>query len=214
MTKPFDPYKTLGVDRASDGPTIRKAYRKKAKTMHPDAGGDRKEFEAISRAVAILDDPAKRERFDRTGSVEDDAIQSPYHDALGIIMPLISAGVVAWATNPDLAADLEKRSLFTEVLSALRKHRGEVTAEIDKSQRIMDKMRKLAKRTSIKAGNSSPIALAMEGEARRIDSALEPARRRLLAIDTAIELVKEHKFDPDKSPDFRGPTQHFIFTFS
>jgi curved DNA-binding protein CbpA len=197
VTKPFDPYKVLGVPRDADAPTVRKAYRRKAKATHPDAGGDREAFQQAARAVAILDDPAKRERYDRTGSTEDDPIQSPYHDALAIIMPIIANGVHAWAANPDRTQDLETRPVMADLMGVLAKMRSEQLAEVDKAQRGIDKLRKLAKRTRRKDGTTSPIALAMEGEARRIETILEPMRRKMAGINAAIELVKEHKFDPE-----------------
>jgi DnaJ-class molecular chaperone len=62
-------YKTLGVTRSASDDEIRKAYRKLAKTCHPDTNpGDKaaeERFKAISRAYAILGDPAKRKRYDQ-----------------------------------------------------------------------------------------------------------------------------------------------------
>jgi curved DNA-binding protein CbpA len=214
MTKPFDPYKVLGVPRDADTPTVRKAYRRMAKTTHPDAGGDCEAFQQAARAVAILDDPAKRERYDRTGSVEDDPVQSPYHDALAIIMPIIAAGVQAWASDPINTCDIEKITLFVNLRDALEKMRSGQLAEVDKAQRGIDKLRKLAKRTRRKDGTTSPIALAMEGEARRIETVLEPMRRKMAGIDAAIALVKDHKFDPEKASQVILPIQVGGFIWS
>jgi len=62
-------YKILGVSQAASDDEIRKAYRKLAKTCHPDTNpGDKaaeERFKAISRAYAILGDPAKRKRYDK-----------------------------------------------------------------------------------------------------------------------------------------------------
>jgi DnaJ-class molecular chaperone len=62
-------YKTLGVTQAASDDEIRKAYRKLAKTCHPDTNpGDKaaeERFKAISRAYAVLGDPAKRKRYDK-----------------------------------------------------------------------------------------------------------------------------------------------------
>jgi DnaJ-class molecular chaperone len=68
-------YKTLGVTQAASDDEIRKAYRKLAKTCHPDTNpGDKaaeERFKAISRAYAILGDPAKRKRYDK-GQIDAD----------------------------------------------------------------------------------------------------------------------------------------------
>lgn len=68
-------YHTLGIAQTASDDDIRKAYRKLAKTCHPDTNpGDtaaEERFKAISRAYAILGDPAKRRRYDR-GQIDAD----------------------------------------------------------------------------------------------------------------------------------------------
>ncbi|MFP4329086.1 MAG: DnaJ domain-containing protein [Alkalispirochaetaceae bacterium] len=61
-----DHYDTLGVPRNADGETIRKAYRKKAKQHHPDAGtgADPAAFQAAQAAYEELKDPDRRRAYD------------------------------------------------------------------------------------------------------------------------------------------------------
>jgi DnaJ-class molecular chaperone len=64
-----DPYVTLGVQRSDDAAAIRAAYRKLAKTHHPDLNPGKPEaaerFKAISVAYDLLSDAEKRGKFDR-----------------------------------------------------------------------------------------------------------------------------------------------------
>jgi DnaJ-class molecular chaperone len=64
-----DPYAILGVQRGDDAAAIRAAYRKLAKTHHPDLNPGKPEaaerFKEISGAHELLSDPDKRARFDR-----------------------------------------------------------------------------------------------------------------------------------------------------
>ena len=64
-----DPYATLGVQRSDDAAAIRAAYRKLAKTHHPDLNPGKPEaaerFKAISVAYDLLSDAEKRGKFDR-----------------------------------------------------------------------------------------------------------------------------------------------------
>ena len=50
-----DPHRVLGVTRGADAATIRRAYRKLAKTVHPDAvGGDGARFAELQNAYSTL----------------------------------------------------------------------------------------------------------------------------------------------------------------
>ncbi|KIK68742.1 hypothetical protein GYMLUDRAFT_215581 [Collybiopsis luxurians FD-317 M1] len=59
-----DYYKVLGVDRNADEKTIKKAFRRAAKTAHPDKGGSEAKMAAVNEAYEVLSDPELRARFD------------------------------------------------------------------------------------------------------------------------------------------------------
>ena len=63
-----DYYKILGVPKDADAATIKKAYRKLAKDLHPDANaGDKKieeKFKAVSEAYDVVSDPKRRAEYD------------------------------------------------------------------------------------------------------------------------------------------------------
>ena len=67
-----DYYETLGISREADESEIKRAYRQKAKELHPDRNpGDRaraeEEFKRIAEAYEVLSDPQKRAQYDRYG---------------------------------------------------------------------------------------------------------------------------------------------------
>jgi molecular chaperone DnaJ len=66
-----DLYEILGIRRDASPPEIKAAYRKLARTLHPDVNGDpadQERFKEITGAYEILSDPAKRRRYDEFGS--------------------------------------------------------------------------------------------------------------------------------------------------
>jgi DnaJ-class molecular chaperone len=69
-----DPYNTLGIAKTATDEDIRKAYRKLAKTHHPDLNPGNKEAEArfkdISAAYSLLSDPEKRRAYD-AGEIDE-----------------------------------------------------------------------------------------------------------------------------------------------
>lgn len=65
-----DPYETLGVSKDADADTIKKAYRKLARQLHPDVNPDpqsQERFKEVGRAYEILSDPEKKRHYDLGG---------------------------------------------------------------------------------------------------------------------------------------------------
>ena len=47
---------------------LKKSYRKKALSLHPDKGGDPELFKEVTSAYEVLSDSSKREMYDRFGA--------------------------------------------------------------------------------------------------------------------------------------------------
>jgi curved DNA-binding protein CbpA len=51
MNTDFDPYVILGVEKDASTDNIRKAFKQKSKTAHPDHGGSSEEFGDLKKAM-------------------------------------------------------------------------------------------------------------------------------------------------------------------
>lgn len=74
MASAPDYYKILGVSRTASQDEIKKAFRKLARTHHPDAGGDEAKFKEINEAYEVLSDEKKRDLYDQYGTANENQI--------------------------------------------------------------------------------------------------------------------------------------------
>ena len=76
-----DPYAALGLTKSATDAEIKKAYRKIAKTDHPDLNPDAaaaERFKAASAAYDLLRDPERRRRFD-AGEIDEQGQERAQH---------------------------------------------------------------------------------------------------------------------------------------
>ncbi|KAI1078099.1 DnaJ domain-containing protein [Whalleya microplaca] len=78
----INPYEVLDLERTATSDQIKSAYRKLALKNHPDkVPEDQKSkahetFQSIAFAYAVLSDPARRKRYDETGSTSESIVDS------------------------------------------------------------------------------------------------------------------------------------------
>ena len=91
-----DYYETLGVSRSADDATIKKAFRRLARELHPDVNAHdpdaEEKFKEAAAAYEVLNDPERRRLYDAYG---EEGLRgrgyAPDMDAFGSVSDLFSA---------------------------------------------------------------------------------------------------------------------------
>ena len=69
-------YDELGVKRNATRSEIKSSYRSLVKQHHPDKGGEKERFLAIQNAWETLNDPIKKEKYDRKIFTSSESLDS------------------------------------------------------------------------------------------------------------------------------------------
>ena len=142
MASEFDPYKVLGIDRDATPAQVKSAFRRRAMQTHPDTGGSAKEFDRVNRSNIVLSDPKRREKFDRTGKMDEDSAENSLSAPLSILIGFMQAAIIQEIEGQGgdpLTCDLMKaaREQFHRVI-------GDLKGQKKKSERMVAKFRKIA----------------------------------------------------------------------
>ena len=76
-------YEELGLKKNATKSEIKSSYRSLVKQHHPDAGGEKERFLAIQNAWETLNDPIKKEQYDKnffSSSASFDSLNENWED--------------------------------------------------------------------------------------------------------------------------------------
>jgi curved DNA-binding protein CbpA len=187
-------YELLRVTPNATQEQIKAAYRSRAKTLHPDVGGDAEDFATLSVAYAILSNKTRRERYDQDGVVEEKRDQTRAL-AIGIINQYMASIVEQVVRGPD--DRLIANDLVEGIRDELRNRIETITDEIGKMTRIAQRLERFAGRFTAKKGNNY-LRSIIEGKVREIEVGIANAREALVLHETAIEILADQSFEVDQ----------------
>jgi len=187
-----DLYRELGVGRNASTATIRSAYRKKAKTAHPDAGGSEEAFAMLKLAHDVLTNAEARGRYDRTGEVKPQAVDQGRMPLFTLLASVLE-NVVQASINGN--ADLAYEDVIDAMRIVLKKHAD----ELDKAQELFTKklagFKKMQGRFRTKKdGEENLIGQIVDGRIASLETDLAGVAGHKAMVDEAMKVIDSHAF--------------------
>jgi curved DNA-binding protein CbpA len=190
-------YTELDVAPGATPAEIDKAYRQRARSAHPDAGGSSEAFHKLSHAYAVLSDPERRKAYDETGYEGELAAD----DIVGRAMERIQALVVSVLESE---LPFEQVDLIAPIRDTLTKQKSDVGAGIRKLEKQAKRAESMAARFRRQSGDNI-IRKALEHRAADTREMAEKTRREEAVFAKAIELLADYSFDFEPPPKPAAP---------
>jgi DnaJ-class molecular chaperone with C-terminal Zn finger domain len=182
----IDPYATLGLDRDADAAAIKRAYRRLAKTAHPDGGGDISAFETVTAAYDLLRDPVRRKVYDDTGY---DPQMADSRDLKGLM-------VLETLVN-DIILDEREPGSFDPVAALRRKLTDDILKnrfhilELERHRnRVRQHMDRLARRPG-----ADVLGSMLRARSQSIAEAIRTAEGQIEAIEQAYAMIEGYAYE-------------------
>lgn len=195
-----NPYDVLGVTRDATDSDIKQAYRDKAKSAHPDAGGSADAFATLSRAYALLSNPERREYYDRTGGdLEGDAVENNATTiVIGAIQHVLSNTAIERMDKVDMVAKV--RAAIGILESECKTLKSRASRELDKLVKMESIMTERLTHQKLKTENNYFLSI-IDGEKSKVERGMVEVEQNLLYIGRALEMISDFEFNPMKEND-------------
>jgi DnaJ-class molecular chaperone len=171
---------------------IEKASKAAVKKTHPDAGGSAEDFHKVQRAMTVLRDPLKRDKYDRTGNA-DDQPENDESQALSMLSQQLAAAV---------GSDFDPR--FKDVVQAIRQnisqgiagHQAQ-KASIHKTLKRLEQFKTRLRRKDDKPNSLSRV---LEGQEREQNHTLGLLDQAIRVSELALTMAADYVYTVDQQP--------------
>ena len=182
----IDPYAMLGIERDADDSQVKAAYRKAAKGMHPDSGGDVDQFARLQTCYDLLRDPVRRKVFDDTGF--DPQLADP-RDLKGLMLlePLVN----------DVILDEREPGSFDPLAAMRRKLSDDIVKSrfhILELERHRNRVRQHIDRLGRKPGTDF-LGSMLRARSQSIAEAIRNAEGQIQVIEQAYSMLEGYSYE-------------------
>ena len=187
----LDLYRLLGLKRGATTEEVRRAYRRRAKTSHPDGGGSVEQFSTLATAYEVLSDEKRREKYDATGEIEPARPSNFDGRALEVIAQKL--GLVIHAEHDVTALDI---GLLIE--QSIRDDIASRKCNISDQVRAIARVRRLRARVRCRAaGGDNALARVLDWHEHVTKDHIKKNEEAVSSMERALEILEGYSFSDD-----------------
>lgn len=191
-----DLYNVLGVNSDATEAEIKKAFKKKAKSSHPDTGGSDEAFKILVQARDVLSDAERRNRYDNG---ESDSIRSPEAEAVQILAQVFGRALEKVTGNQVLRVEDVVSDIIYNEKGDLRTHQARLQLAIIAAQELRPRV------SSTDCVNLYHGVIDQRIEA--LKRQIEDAENKCKVFDLVTKLVEVYTYnEPEPAPVNVGQT--------
>ncbi|MBZ9935868.1 DnaJ domain-containing protein [Mesorhizobium sp. BR1-1-16] len=180
-------YSELSVSGDASASEIDKAYRRRARQAHPDAGGNAEAFHALAHAYAVLSDPDRRAAYDATGYEGEIDAETIAARAMDHIQQLVAS-----VLESDIP--FEQIDLVAAIRDTLANQKAEIAGAVVKLEAQAKRAEAMARRFRRGKGPDF-IGAALDRRSAEAKQTAEKTRHEEAVFAKAITLLADYAFD-------------------
>ncbi len=190
-----DLYKTLGVGKRAKRETILRQYRAMSKQVHPDTHPSDPtavdKFKALTEAFEVLNDPAKRATYDKTGKIPPKVADSERQAAHAVISETMHKII---QQSLQFGADPSEKELVETMRGAIEQQIAAIEKNIADSDKARAMLADVADRFTVDDGQANLCASIARAPLVQIETALAALRDKMAAHKAAHDYLRAYKF--------------------
>lgn len=192
-------YEDLGVHPDATPAQIKSAYRKLSKKFHPDAGGERTEWDTIQHAYEVLSDPARRAKYDATGDDTHNASSGdPEHEKLVSIIGQIISGILN--ADPATQGDPAVVNFHSRVMRDLTTKERQMRMDLINARVKLKRIERFAGRFKRREGDDL-VGDVVRSNVRQAERYVENIEEALAFHQKVTEFFQTYEYEVDPAED-------------
>lgn len=204
MTDRLDPYAELGIPRTASQADVKRAYRRKAKKAHPDGGGNADEFTRLGRALAVLDDPERRKKFDETGHADEGRPDNKRAAAIQLIDRFIADAINVFIQTGLVHDDPRRRDLLAEFREVTNSEISNADVNRARGKKALAFVKDIRRRF-LGDDPARPIERGLDHRIADIEAQLAGISEAMEIRNIALGIAGKYRYEQDPSTStFKG----------